>query len=183
MRQAIDYVDFCRALGDETRQKLLRLLKDEGEQCVGCLVDRFGLSQPTISHHLLLLKRAGLVKSLKAGKQVFYAIDQENVVECCGADCTRWPGGQWARCRQHARISAFGPLKVGGAIQCMETRSFSPKQRDVFDASASGKSYDEIAQLLGTTRVVVAKRLHDARQRLRKILLGMVADRRSKEQT
>jgi ArsR family transcriptional regulator, arsenate/arsenite/antimonite-responsive transcriptional repressor len=79
-----DCVDFCRALGDETRQALLKLLQQEGEQCVGCLVDKFGLTQPTISHHLLLLKRAGLVKSRKAGKQVFYSIDQENVVECCG---------------------------------------------------------------------------------------------------
>jgi ArsR family transcriptional regulator, arsenate/arsenite/antimonite-responsive transcriptional repressor len=80
----VDCVDFCRALGDTTRQALLKLLQQEGEQCVGCLVDRFGLAQPTISHHLLLLKRAGLVKSHKAGKQVFYAIDQDNVVECCG---------------------------------------------------------------------------------------------------
>jgi ArsR family transcriptional regulator len=80
----IDCVDFCRAMGDTTRQKLLKLLQQEGEQCVGCLVERFGLAQPTISHHLLLLKRAGLVKSRKAGKQVYYAIDQDNVVECCG---------------------------------------------------------------------------------------------------
>ena len=80
----IDCVDFCRALGDETRQALLKLLQKDGEQCVGCMVERFGLSQPTISHHLLLLKRAGLVKSRKAGKQVYYSIAQENVVECCG---------------------------------------------------------------------------------------------------
>jgi DNA-binding transcriptional ArsR family regulator len=80
----VSCVDFCRALGDETRQELLKLLQKEGEQCVGCLVERFGLTQPTISHHLLLLKRAGLVKSRKAGKQVYYAIDQANVVECCG---------------------------------------------------------------------------------------------------
>src|SRR5512136_1966220 len=77
-------VDFCRALVDETRQELLKLLQKEGQQCVGCLVERFGLSQPTISHHLLLLKRAGLVKSRKAGKQVYYSIAQENVIECCG---------------------------------------------------------------------------------------------------
>jgi ArsR family transcriptional regulator len=80
----VSCVDFCRALGDETRQALLKVLQKDGEQCVGCLVERFGLSQPTISHHLLLLKRAGLVKSRKQGKQVFYAIAQDNVVECCG---------------------------------------------------------------------------------------------------
>jgi DNA-binding transcriptional ArsR family regulator len=80
----ITCVDFCRALGDETRQELLRLLQEHGEQCVSDLVHRFGLSQPTISHHLQLLKRAGLVTSRKEGKQVFYSIEQENVVECCG---------------------------------------------------------------------------------------------------
>jgi len=80
----IDCVDFCRALADETRQGLLRLLQQEGEHCVSHLVQRFGLSQPTISHHLMLLKRAGLVNSRKVGKQVFYRINQENVVECCG---------------------------------------------------------------------------------------------------
>lgn len=80
----IDCVDFCRALGDETRQDLLKLLQREGEQCVGDLVQRFNLSQPTISHHLLLLKRAGLLTSRKEGKQVYYAIDENNVYECCG---------------------------------------------------------------------------------------------------
>jgi len=63
---------------------LLKLLQEEGERCVSDLVQRFGLSQPTISHHLALLKRAGLVTNRKVGKQVFYSINQENVVECCG---------------------------------------------------------------------------------------------------
>jgi len=84
MTAGVTCVDFCRALGDETRQALLRSLLHDGEQCVGCLVERFGLSQPTISHHLSLLKRAGLVTSRKDGKQVLYAINQANMMECCG---------------------------------------------------------------------------------------------------
>jgi len=42
------------------------------------------MSQPTISHHLGVLKQFNLVTSRKEGKQVFYTINQDNVVECCG---------------------------------------------------------------------------------------------------
>lgn len=78
----IDCVAFCKALADETRQAILRMLL-QGEMCVSDIVDAFGLSQPTISHHLGLLKSMGLVSSRKEGKQVYYAINRENVTECC----------------------------------------------------------------------------------------------------
>ena len=81
----INCVDFCRALGDETRQRILEVLLSKGEMCVGDLVNIFNLSQPTVSHHLTLLKNAKLVTSRRDGKQVFYAIDQENVTTCCGS--------------------------------------------------------------------------------------------------
>ncbi|MFQ6101309.1 MAG: ArsR/SmtB family transcription factor [Anaerolineae bacterium] len=79
----IDCVEFCKALADDTRQKILEMLLD-GEQCVGDIVDAFAMSQPTISHHLNVLKQFGLVTSRKEGKQVFYAINRDNVIECCG---------------------------------------------------------------------------------------------------
>jgi ArsR family transcriptional regulator len=80
---AIDCVEFCRALADDTRQRILEMLL-EREMCVGDIVDAFDMSQPTISHHLNVLKQFGLVASRKEGKQVFYAINRDNVVECCG---------------------------------------------------------------------------------------------------
>jgi len=79
----IDCVEFCKALADETRQQILEMLL-EGEKCVSDIVDAFTMSQPTISHHLNVLKQFGLVTSRKEGKQVFYAINRDNVVECCG---------------------------------------------------------------------------------------------------
>ena len=79
----IDCVEFCKALADETRQQILVMLL-EGEKCVSDIVDAFTMSQPTISHHLNVLKQFGLVTSRKEGKQVFYAINRDNVVECCG---------------------------------------------------------------------------------------------------
>ncbi len=89
----INCVDFCKALADDTRQAILRLLL-QGEMCVSDIVDAFGLSQPTISHHLRILKSAGLVGSRKDGKQVYYAVIQENVTECCGMLMTKFSGKQ-----------------------------------------------------------------------------------------
>ncbi|MGD2207143.1 MAG: metalloregulator ArsR/SmtB family transcription factor [Anaerolineae bacterium] len=79
----IDCVEFCKALSDNTRQHILVMLL-EGEKCVSDIVDAFDMSQPTISHHLSVLKRFGLVTSRKEGKLVFYDINRNNVVECCG---------------------------------------------------------------------------------------------------
>lgn len=80
---AIDCVEFCKALADETRQQILVMLLD-GEMCVGDIVDTFDVSQPTVSHHLGILKQFNLVTSRKDGKQVYYAINQDNVMGCCG---------------------------------------------------------------------------------------------------
>ena len=80
----IDCVEFCKALADETRQGILKLLQERGELCVGDIVEIFATSQPTISHHLRLLRGAGLVTARKQGKLVYYALNQDNVAECCG---------------------------------------------------------------------------------------------------
>jgi ArsR family transcriptional regulator len=80
---AIDCVEFCKALADDTRQQILEMLL-EREMCVGDIVDGFDMSQPTISHHLNVLRQFGLVTSRKEGKQVFYTTNRDSVVECCG---------------------------------------------------------------------------------------------------
>jgi DNA-binding transcriptional ArsR family regulator len=86
---AINCVDFCKALGDETRQKILQMLREE-EMCVSDIVEAFEMSQPTISHHLSVLKNLGLVRARKEGKQIYYSINQGNVTECCGMLLTRF---------------------------------------------------------------------------------------------
>jgi ArsR family transcriptional regulator len=80
---SIDCVAFCKALADDTRQQILTLLMDD-ELCVSDIVAAFEISQPTISHHLNILKQSELVTSRKKGKQVYYALNHDNVVECCG---------------------------------------------------------------------------------------------------
>ena len=85
----ISCVEFCKALSDETRQAILKMLQGR-EMSVGEIVEAFRTSQPTISHHLNLLKRVGLVRRRREGKQVFYSIAQENVEECCGMMVARF---------------------------------------------------------------------------------------------
>jgi ArsR family transcriptional regulator, arsenate/arsenite/antimonite-responsive transcriptional repressor len=85
-----DMVAFCKALSDETRQRILEILQAEGEKCVSDLVDVFNVSQPTISHHLHFLKQANLVASRREGKQIYYRANQDNIVECCGILFTKF---------------------------------------------------------------------------------------------
>jgi len=94
----VDSVAFCKALADETRQQILQILL-EGEICVSDLAESFSMSQPTISHHLNILKNLGLVTSRKDGKHVYYGIDRDNVSECCGMLFTKFccEGGETAQ--------------------------------------------------------------------------------------
>jgi DNA-binding transcriptional ArsR family regulator len=63
------------ALGDETRIKIVKLLS-EGEQNVDDLTRLLDLSQPTISHHLRVLRENGLVQSEKRGRSIYYSLVQ-----------------------------------------------------------------------------------------------------------
>jgi ArsR family transcriptional regulator len=71
---------FFKALADETRLKILRLL-DVREMCVCEIMVALDLTQPTASHHLGLLENAGLVKARKEGKWVFYSIADPKLIE------------------------------------------------------------------------------------------------------
>jgi DNA-binding transcriptional ArsR family regulator len=63
-----------RVLSDETRLKLLLSLQG-GEQHVSELCKKLRLPQPTVSHHLGLLRVNGLVRNRRRGKQVFYSLE------------------------------------------------------------------------------------------------------------
>jgi ArsR family transcriptional regulator len=65
-----------RALGDPTRLAIYHLIAGQCEPICACdIVDRFDLSQPTISHHLKTLRDAGLVTVTRQGVWAFYAAD------------------------------------------------------------------------------------------------------------
>lgn len=63
-----------KALSDVTRREILRLLGRK-EMSVGEIVDRFAMSQPSISRHLAVLRGAGLVTARREGQNVVYGLD------------------------------------------------------------------------------------------------------------
>ncbi|MBC7082642.1 MAG: winged helix-turn-helix transcriptional regulator [Firmicutes bacterium] len=63
-----------KALGHETRVRMVEILAREGEKCVCELVERLGFDQSTISKHLAVLKAAGVVASRKEGLNVVYRL-------------------------------------------------------------------------------------------------------------
>lgn len=70
-------VALFKALADPTRLEILRLVAaQDGPTCVCDIVDHFDLSQPTISHHLKVLREAGLLSQQKLGIWAFYAVRQ-----------------------------------------------------------------------------------------------------------
>ena len=65
---------FFKALNDQTRRDILDLLR-EGDMTAGEIADRFSFSKPTISHHLDLLRQAGLVESVRQGQFIYYSLN------------------------------------------------------------------------------------------------------------
>ena len=63
-----------KALNDTTRREILDYLKN-GKMTAGDIADKFNISRPSISHHLDILKRAGLVSSEKKGQFVLYELN------------------------------------------------------------------------------------------------------------
>jgi len=79
----VNPVKFGKAIADETRQKIMNHLCCRW-LCVGDVVMRRDqVSQPTVSHHLSVLREAGLVHTRREGKQVFYSLNQKAVAFCC----------------------------------------------------------------------------------------------------
>lgn len=78
----VDTVQFGKALADETRQKIMRLCCCQ-QISVTEIVEALDVAQPTVSHHLKILKDAGLVKVERKGKLAFYSLDQEQLAQAC----------------------------------------------------------------------------------------------------
>ena len=68
-----------RTLADPTRRAIFERLCRDGEQTVGALTARAGISQPAVSKHLGVLKLAGLVRDRRAGRQTHYSADPQGL--------------------------------------------------------------------------------------------------------
>lgn len=69
-----ELVQVFKLLSDETRLRVLMYLAREGELHVTALCDKLGQSQPAVSHHLALLRVAGLIEARRDGKHNFYSV-------------------------------------------------------------------------------------------------------------
>jgi ArsR family transcriptional regulator, arsenate/arsenite/antimonite-responsive transcriptional repressor len=76
-------VEFAKAIADATRQKIMGLCCCS-ELSVNEIVEQTNVSQPTVSHHLAILRDAGLVSVRHDGKQTYYTLNQEQMATCCG---------------------------------------------------------------------------------------------------
>jgi DNA-binding transcriptional ArsR family regulator len=75
--------DTIRALADPTRREILRMLRG-GDLAAGEIAARFDMTAPTVSHHLSVLKEAGLVQAERNGRSVVYSIDTTVVQDVLG---------------------------------------------------------------------------------------------------
>jgi DNA-binding transcriptional ArsR family regulator len=82
-----------RTLADPTRRALFERLCRDGEQTVGALTDRSGVSQPAVSKHLGVLRQAGLVRDRHEGRQTHYSAQLGALAPLI--DWTREMAGFW----------------------------------------------------------------------------------------
>ena len=68
------FAETFKALSDPTRREILNLLRD-GPLAAGAIVEHFDMTGATISHHLSILKQAGIIDDEKRGKYIYYYLN------------------------------------------------------------------------------------------------------------
>lgn len=68
-----------KALGDENRLRIVGIVAERGDVCACRLLDDLDMTQPTLSHHMKLLRDSGVVKARKEGRWMHYSLDREVV--------------------------------------------------------------------------------------------------------
>lgn len=72
------YALFMKALSDETRVKIFKMLSG-GELCACKILEEFNITQPTLSYHMKILSESGLIDSRKDGVWMKYTINKDNL--------------------------------------------------------------------------------------------------------
>lgn len=75
-----EVAEFFKIVGDATRCKIVSALSNS-EMCVGDIANVLSMTKSSISHQLSKMKEAGVVKSRKNGKEVYYSLDDDHVSE------------------------------------------------------------------------------------------------------
>ena len=79
----VDPVEFAKAIADDTRQQIMRLCCCRWINVSEIVAALNQVSQPTVSHHLSILRSAGLVSVRREGKQVYYSLNQDRLATAC----------------------------------------------------------------------------------------------------
>lgn len=74
----MDVALICKAIGDNNRLKIIEMLSGS-EKCACKLLERFEITQPTLSHHMKILCDCGLVNVRKEGKWSHYSLNYETL--------------------------------------------------------------------------------------------------------
>lgn len=72
---------YYRALGDVTRLRIVQFLATEGEQAVSEIARRLRVSQPLLTWHLHRLRRSGIVRTVRVGREVHCSFDRERFAQ------------------------------------------------------------------------------------------------------
>lgn len=85
-----EYVAVFKALSDETRIKIVKLLCNQ-ELCAGTILKSFDITQPTLSYHIKILTDCGLVNARRNGTWIFYSLNpvRSAMVRCFLEDASR----------------------------------------------------------------------------------------------
>ena len=73
--------EIFKAIADPTRLKILYLLSSVDEMCVCQIIEGINKSQSTVSHHLAILKKAGMLNWRKYGIWVYYSLSNPNIID------------------------------------------------------------------------------------------------------
>jgi ArsR family transcriptional regulator len=82
-KETVDVVAFAKAIADDTRQQIMSLCCCT-RMNVGDIAQAIGVTQPTASHHLAILRDAGLVTIEREGRETYYTLNQARITVCCG---------------------------------------------------------------------------------------------------
>lgn len=74
----VNYIKYFKALSDENRLMIIDMLSC-GELCACEILEKFNITQPTLSHHMKILCSCGLVSARKEGKWIHYSLNTEKV--------------------------------------------------------------------------------------------------------
>jgi ArsR family transcriptional regulator, arsenate/arsenite/antimonite-responsive transcriptional repressor len=83
-RQAEEAAELLKVLADPARLRILSVVANGGEACVCDLTDPLGLSQPTVSHHMKVLRESGFIQSERRGRWVYHRLVRDRLEQVKG---------------------------------------------------------------------------------------------------